>query len=134
MVMLGGFGGGITNPLPTVFAQDEQLSPGTAAASVSFRSDGVIDATNDSPLGWFRPAQAGVGAGYWIRATLASGTTPSGAALGTWLQLNVNRTWALTRLSLGSVNCSLNISIATDSGGTNIVATGTAGITATVSN
>jgi len=65
---------------------------------------------------------------YYIRATLDSGDAPtSGDLLGVWLSLapgGANRVWTWLRVNLGNHTGVLKIEIATDSAGTDIVATG----------
>lgn len=63
---------------------------------------------------------------YYIRATLMSGTTPTGGTLGSWLALSSNRSWNLIKAGPGSgtLVSYLKIEIARDSGGATIVATG----------
>lgn len=52
----------------------------------------------------------GVNSDYQVRATLQSGSTPSGT-LGSWVSLNTTRQWVLTRGSPGVSSCSLLIEI-----------------------
>lgn len=131
--------GAINNPLITVIADAESLYPSGASASVTFNADGVefatVNGTQTQTEQWFVPTTTGVGAGYWIRAQLAAGTTPAGPNLNQWHQLNVSRTWSMGLaggLPAQSIYTQLNISIATDSGGTNIVTTGSVSIGATI--
>jgi len=78
-------------------------TPGTATAKWSIRSDGKVLAewTNqtflDSLFGadWLTPV-AGMD-GYEVRATKQSGNgTPTGSALGAWLNLGTTRSWELS--------------------------------------
>jgi hypothetical protein len=63
----------------------------------------------------------------WIRCTHNSGTAPSGSTLGTWLQISTTRGWYISDSngSASAVNSNWTIDIATDSGGSTIVATQT---------
>ena len=79
------------------------LADVTATAGVTFRPDGSYQSiTGSIPSGlgdWVRPAEA---ADEWeIRATRASGATPTSGALNTWLALTSARSWFLTRTSPG---------------------------------
>ena len=127
--MLLGAGGGVVSPLPTLSSNDTQLSPTDPFALITFGANGQIISTNDGTFNWFAPAVAGVGATYWVRATVNSGTSPSGQPVGSWLQLDVDRTWILSRSTVGITTCSLTFQIATDSGGANIIASGIGSIT-----
>lgn len=64
----------------------------------------------------------------WIRATLDSGDTPDRGTLGSWEKCcgsgSAVRTWEWDRATNGSTVGTVQFDIATDSGGTNIVATG----------
>ena len=75
-----------------------QFVSGTNTASVQFQSDGDIVAPSGTPsasLGdWVDPKSSAPG-DYEIRATLISGTTPSGT-LNTWQALTSSRTWSIT--------------------------------------
>lgn len=125
-------GGVVNNPLPGRFASASAAFPSTATAELAFVTDGIYTATSQANTNWFTPTTPGIGSSYWVRATLNSGTTPSGPAMGTWVQVNVNRVWSLTQAGIGTVSCVLDLAVATDSGGTNIVSTGQAGIQADV--
>lgn len=73
-----------------------------ATAGVRFKSDGTIQTINGSITfdfgAWVSPASS---ADEWeIRATLASGSVPTGTR-GSWLPLTSTREWVLTRSSDG---------------------------------
>ena len=61
---------------------------------------------------------------YWVRATVYAGTTPSSGTIGSWEALTSTRQWHWDRISVGTTSGTLKIEIATDSGGSTIVATG----------
>lgn len=61
---------------------------------------------------------------HFVRLTPSSGTF-SGDTTGVWLALTSNRTWAVSRFSVGLNSASGTLAISTNSGGTNIVATAT---------
>jgi hypothetical protein len=48
---------------------------------------------------------------YEVRATLASGNTPTGSALATWLILSSDRTWELVASPGNVLSCTLTIDI-----------------------
>lgn len=104
----------------------------------SFQSTGAVQSVSDLAfrnLGTdFTDGYPTPGADTWIRATLLSGTSPNGGnSLNTWHQvtgaMGVTRAWAWTRTAVGdgagTTTGSLTVEIATDSGGSNVVATGT---------
>jgi hypothetical protein len=126
-----------TSPQITVIpytANGRAALPTTAAAAMYFYSDGTERySSNASPsptsIGYWCPA--GNGTAYDVMATLASGTTPTGA-LGTWIELSAAPNYAEWSLSndsgLGNtVSCTLTIQIRLHSTST-VVASGTIGI------
>lgn len=113
-----------------------KLSPTDATAGWDFNSDGTVD--NEATAGisqfnggveWIDLSPTG---SYWIRATLNAGNAPDSGTLGTWLALTISRSWRWTITGTGTTSGSVKIEIATDSGGSTIVATGYYGATATV--
>ena len=101
-------------------ASDAQLSGfGTAFAAFTFSTNGIITRkdgatwTNKSNEWWSVGSVSGIGSSYQIRATLSSGTTPTGPTLGstTWHDLSTIREWSHTRSFLGVTTCVLSISI-----------------------
>jgi hypothetical protein len=92
-----GGGSGVVTPLAGGWASDFYVS-GFAQAAWSFNPDGSIDRNSggyiDDVQRWHDPLQPGVGGSYWIRATVVSGSSPTGAALNTWLPLNISYEWA----------------------------------------
>jgi len=74
-------------------------------------------------------ASSTVGDGYWIlfNRTAVSGNNGTATATTGWMQLNGDRTIHVTKNNSGGIvyNATYTIQIATDSGGSNIVATAT---------
>lgn len=69
---------------------------------------------------------------FWVRATLnssTSGLNDTTSGVDSWLQLNTTRSWSIVDSVAGipttAEEASLTLEIATDSGGSNIVATET---------
>jgi hypothetical protein len=107
----------------------------TTPASVTYNSGGILSAvagysvSSDSfvyraanALGTYSQFErwAGVGAtpaNYDVRATLNSGTSPAGSAVGSWLQLNADRTWSLTSSPGNTQTCNLTVEIRPTGGG-----------------
>lgn len=106
-----------------------------ATALANYRDDGRITDVDDRMVdNWGSPTTSGAGAAYWVRATLISGATPDGSALNTWHQMSTNPFWSITRNGDGITWSNLNIQIASDSGGSNILDTHTLELTAEVSS
>lgn len=101
---------------------DSQAAPGSSQAGVRFNSDGTVDQNVggiytqiDSLTDWIIPNSLASGA-YEVRATLNSGTTPTGGeSTNTWLSLSSNREWFHTRdgstEGVGSDTANLTIEI-----------------------
>jgi hypothetical protein len=108
----------------------------SARASYDLYSDGTGLAAGDSNtnFNWGTPTTSGAGNSYWVRATLSSGSTPSGSALNTWHQLSTTRGWSVFRSSgsVGTTTSVLTVQIATDSGGSNIIDTATITLVANI--
>lgn len=102
-----------------------------STATLSFLSNGTWSATLEASASksgnWATPTTTGVGSGYWIRFTrtfFSGGAGNSATASTGWLQLNTTRSIDVTRTSgFGVTTADYTIEIATDSGGSNIVAT-----------
>lgn len=85
-------GSSLSASLPaSIWAQDFTFYPNPAYAVISIQSSGAWIATNEVGGTWMN---SGTGADYEVRLT-GTGTTPGGAALNTWLQLNTTRYWDL---------------------------------------
>ncbi len=127
-----GFGvGNVVNPLVGGTYGDLSVDPTNCSCGLRFNVDGSIDILRTS-LGnllgaqkWFNPSGGSPGNNYWVRCTLTSGTVSGGsAATGSWLALSSSRLWQKTTTAVGLVEFTATIEIATDSGGTNIVSSG----------
>lgn len=101
-----------------------------AISFITLETNGTITALGGQavylPFGtkWVNNPSTGVGNNYWVRATtnflIGSGT----GTTGSWLQLNTARTWTLTAPTGGAIyGWDIKFEFATDSAGTNIVAT-----------
>ena len=122
-----------TSGTPNLSA-DAQAFPTDASAGWQFRSNGSVYYYNGvgfslwmSGVEWssFYPSPGT----YYIRATTDSGSAPNSTvntsdAVGSWLALSSNRSWYWNEAGVGTYAGVCKIEIATDSGGTNIVATG----------
>jgi hypothetical protein len=124
-------GTGIVNPLDTLTVSDLPIA-GSATASASFNTDGTITYTgSDSfggPASWYIPSTINIGVSYWLKVTLTSGSAMSGASTivnNTITQISSNLKAQWTALAAQSKTATASVQIYSDSGGTNLVSTGT---------
>lgn len=94
---------------------------GSQSASYTLESDGDVVATTtlfgSSDQGdWIDPKAAAPGT-YEARVTVTSGSLSSGTT-GTWLALTSNRTWTVTRDTVGTSTCVFTVEIRKGSGST----------------
>lgn len=99
----------------------------STAPSITYQSDGTLTTTGLVGSGsWGTPTEAGVGSGFWINVAAGTGTgVMSSGTFGSWVQLSISRTWAMTAAPNGqfrSRTCPYQIS--SDSGGSVVVASG----------
>jgi len=127
----------IVSPLPGGTSYATRIGA-SCTVSLFFNSDGTVSATktaaaswNTGPVAhnWFNPTLAGAGNAYWVRATINSGSLTSGTT-GAWTSLASNQSWVVTKAVIGVLSCNMTIEIASDSGGANIVTSGSYTITA----
>jgi hypothetical protein len=133
--MLMGGGGGLVIPMPGGSTSDTVFDPADALATVTINRDGTLTGTGGDfgfSHNWYRNGGATIGDGFWVRATVTSGGLSGGSGTGTWLQLSSSRNWQRNRTTVGSSAGTITLEIATDSGGTNIVTSGSYTLTATV--
>ncbi len=78
---------------------------------------------------WVTPTSL-AGAAYEVRATVVSGTTPTGSATGSWLSLGTSQSWALGTALVTTVTCQLTIEIR-NATSLAVLASGTVNLTAT---
>lgn len=129
-----------TTGSPITFSEFD-ISPGQAKAEWEFRADGTVwqDKANSASsqyaagVSW-NSGQPSPDRDYWIRFTANAGDAPDviSHTIGTWAQLNTTRWvgWEVIGLGFQISSGSVKVDIATDSGGSNIVATGYYGGTA----
>lgn len=106
----------------------------TAYAELIFNSNGTIQyGTSNSGMGsagsWATPTTTGIGSSYWVRftqtATSGAGQTEYGSARGVWNQISSTLYFGVSRTANGGGYRTYTVQIASDSGGSNIVATAT---------
>lgn len=75
---------------------------------------------SDSGNNWLR---SGSSAGYWVNVSASGATLAAGSsATGSWLQLSTTRSWYLSDLIGANKLTTLTVQVASDSGGSNVVA------------
>lgn len=137
--------GGMIVPLAggTYYANTQGSSSASAAVELIFNNNGtfiisasgtgdvLVDLNPFSPitLNWFSPTTAGIGSSYWIRF-LVSGSPLDFGTTGVWISLSPSfQSWSynVNQIGLGfqSRSGTWTVQIASDSGGSNIVTTGT---------
>lgn len=120
----------VVQPLPGGTVQSTTITPSDASATLNFNRAGTVTSSRAGAGStvshdWHLNPTATVGDGFWVRATLAAGTTPTSGTIGSWTQLSATSTWNNTRTITGNKTSTLTIELATDSGGANIVTSGT---------
>ena len=105
---------------------------GFAYAEYVFYADGTTGYFSSEGSGsfgnWTTPTTSGIGSSYWIKFTetgSAGAATETGSGRGIWNQLNVAQYFGLSRTLNGGAYRTYTIQIASDSSGSNIVATTT---------
>ena len=110
----------------------QALAPGeSTAVTLDFNSDGtwlaILDQLGEASGNWATPTTAGVGSSYWIRFTrtfFSGGFGNSATGTTGWLQLTTGEGIQVFNSGVdSSVSADYTIEIATDSGGSNIIAT-----------
>lgn len=111
MAFLPGRSGGIVS-IQNETLDDTQTYPAAASAFYTLANDGAVEkilfgATTNIGT-WL--VGSGAYSSYESRATLVSGSTPSGT-LNTWQALSSDRSWGVSRSSYGTTTCVLTIEI-----------------------
>lgn len=121
-------GGGVVAPLPGGTATADEPGNAPATAGWRFNSDGTVDRRNDTGWtlavhNWYSPTQAAIGAGYQMRATVLSGTTPDTGVYGSWQVMSGSLTF--TDTVVAGVNLAdIDMEISTDGTDPGIVTSG----------
>lgn len=117
-------------------------SVGTVYATVGLFKSGYINMYGAGPTtgftgdhwaaqNWYISSDPTVAATtHYVRATVTAGALTSGTT-GTWLATSTDREWSCYKSTAGTASATVKLEIATDSGGTNIVATGYFDLSAT---
>lgn len=125
-------------------ASDVVLFPADARAGWRFNTNGTVDRLQLGAYGQFQNGvewtnlQPSPGREYWIRITANGAVNPTSGnmVIGLWYKLSgtgsAAREFYWDETGAGTTSGSVQVDIATDSGGSNIVATGYYGGVATV--
>jgi hypothetical protein len=111
-VLMGGAASGIVNPLPG----------GNALTTVTVNQNGTLTLNTSGDLieqNWYAPTTTSIGNGYHVKFTVLSGSLLRNDAAD-FTQITTGRIAAAP-----GIPTSITVDIATDSGGLNVVTTGT---------
>ena len=125
MMLLGS--GGATFRIDGATYTDFAVDPLDAQITLTVGSNGVLDigTFNSGVLAnynWITPTAGSTS--YFVRLAPSSGSF-SGATTNVWLATTSDRAWFVNQTSVGLSAATGTLAIATDSGGTNIVASAT---------
>lgn len=106
----------------------------SAQAAVRFNNDGTVDAKDNTSTyraagNWYAPTTSGIGASYWIKAVVSSGSV-SGGTTGSVLAMPQSWNCLVSSSSHVVANADLAITIYMDAAGLMPVATGTVSLDA----
>jgi len=107
----------VTNTGATASAAFRLATDGEVKRSINGAAYAKIDT-------WVTPPTSALAALYECRATIVSGSLTSGTT-GTWLPLNADQTWTLSRASTGALTVEMTLEI-------RLAATGTVMASATI--
>ena len=99
--------------------EDTEVTPGFSSVTVTFANDGSYTGTgNVSGFSgnWIAPLTA-AGGDYEVRMTVNSGSTPGGAATGSWLSLGTTRFWTFSQVIVGFTTSNVTVEIRKASSG-----------------
>lgn len=128
----------ITISLPALGVYGTAYPGETAYAELIFSSNGDINSGTSNigiqdPGNWATPTTTGIGSSYWVRFTQTGsygtggfgGATQYGSAKGVWHQISTTLYFGVQRSGNGMGGFYYTVQIASDSGGSNILATAT---------
>lgn len=100
---------------------------GPQTMTVTVETDGTISytsgATGSGGTSWGTPTTVGIGTSYWVRFVHTAGDSPTSNGASTWTQLTAARSISRqASLSGDDFSTTFTIQLATDSGGSNVVA------------
>lgn len=116
----------VIDPIQVFGLEDEETTPDSATCSLALTQAGLMTTTGNGSSAdptWCVPKNLTVGDGYWARLDVTAGSSPTGSATGSWLQLSSTRTWTWSQASVGTKSATFTLRIAEDSGGVSVVGT-----------
>jgi hypothetical protein len=116
MLLGAGEGTGTAINLASQTFSDAEDAPTNPTIELVLKNDGIAyydEGDGDVAISgqWMNPPDAALAGNYEARATLVSGSAPTGSALSTWLVLSSNRTWTKTRTTNGTSSTVLTVEI-----------------------
>ena len=125
--MMMGRGPGTIFRLDVDTYEDAVVDPFTPIMSWVVSNDGAIktySSTNGlASVGYNWVTPTSLGSDYWVRVQTTSGSFNYGGwSTNTWIDTVNSPEWGVTRSTAGFTQCTFNVQIASDSAGTNIVA------------
>ena len=137
--MSSGFGkSAISISVPALGVYGTEYPGLVAYGELIFNSNGTIQAGTSnigiqSAGNWATPTTTGIGSSYWVRFTQTGsygtggfgGATQYGSAKGVWHQISSTLYFGVQRTGNGMGGFYYTVQIASDSGGSNILATRT---------
>lgn len=107
-------GGGPTVSLPAALSPTSTVAAGTATCQFELTNGGdirmtTVNNTVNDVGDWITPKNSF--SLFEVMLTVNSGTSPSGSAVGSWLNLGTTRNWQISQAVLGinSNNCTVQI-------------------------
>ncbi len=121
---------GVQQPIGDMRPRDIESSGNGSAALLIGSQGGIVYVGNQSSGAdaWYYPTTTGIGSSYWVKFTLQSGSAWDGTSIvsGTLYQLSSTRSITWTASTGTSKTAQVLVQIYSDSGGTPLVASGTA--------
>lgn len=102
-------GGAIVNLAASYNPTDTRTSPASATCTFGLSAAGDVTVNGVDVGDWISP-KVGM-SNYECNMTVNSGSTPTGSATATWLNLGTNRSWTISQSGVGtnSSNCTIQI-------------------------
>jgi len=125
---------GPTNFGGTIYGYADGNNYYSSSVTATFSSSGSVDATTTAAAitntisgdTWYSPNTTGIGSSYWIKATVSSGSTPTGSSIGSWISLASDQSWSLDATNFSTLyQSNLLVQVSSSATGTPVVCSGT---------
>lgn len=103
----GGGGGGGSVILYPITYYEIAIDPANALVTLTAEASGMMVGTGGASYAWLL---SGLASAYEIRADVSSGSLSSGTT-GSWLNMGTDRSWTVSRTTLGTNSCTLQFQI-----------------------